>query len=322
MKKIAVTYGDINGIGFEVMVKALNKLNLPAEDVLLVGSKKVFDFYAAKYNLKLVNKYKIAEVPISDRAFEVGHENILSGEHCFKCLEKVCELVKTGEAKNIVTATVSKHALYSAGYNFSGQTEILEHFLGDTETSGKKSEMLFVAGRFRLMLLTRHLPLSAVPQVLTKELIFEKIQRLDKSLREDFGLNEPRIGVLALNPHAGEQGLLGSEEQKIIIPALNELREKGVNVSTPLVADAAFAEIGRLRSAKKHLPYDCYVAMYHDQGLIPVKLLAFDSAVNTTIGLGAIRTSPSHGTAYDIAGKNIARYDSMAAAIQLAVKLA
>ncbi|MBQ2871792.1 4-hydroxythreonine-4-phosphate dehydrogenase PdxA, partial [bacterium] len=221
--------------------------------------------------------------------------------------------------KNIVTAPVSKNVLNMAGHKFSGQTEILEYFLAQ---AGQKSEMFFVSGDFRVLLLTRHIPLSSVSQYLSKSMIIDKITRLNDVLCSKFNLQNPKIGILALNPHAGEAGLLGKEEENIIKPAISELKAQGLNVCGPLVSDAAFAEFGAAYFSKEKIPYDCYVAIYHDQGLIPMKLVARDSAVNTTIGLSAIRTSPSHGTAFDIAGKNIARTDSMKSAIRLALDLA
>lgn len=318
MKKIVLTYGDLNGIGVEILVKALNILDLPEKDVVIAGSKKVFDFYAKEYDLKLNKQYEIAEVPLDERAFSVGRENEFSGEHCFLCLKKACELVKSGTVKNIVTAPVSKHVLNLAGHKFSGQTEVLESFLAQND---EKSEMLFCDGDFRMFLLTRHLPLNAVSGALNKQMLKEKLHRLEASLKNNFGIKSPKIGVLALNPHAGESGLLGSEEENIIKPAIAELMAEGMQLDGPLVSDAEFAKFARLyfNGVKPH--YDCYVAMYHDQGLIPMKLLARDRAVNTTIGLCAIRTSPSHGTAFDIAGQNIARPDSMIAAIRLALSV-
>lgn len=319
MKKIVLTYGDLNGIGVEILVKSLNELDLPTDAVLLVGAKKVFDFYSKHYNIRLNRDYEICEVPLSDEAFEIGMENKYSGEHCFQCLKTVCDLVNKEIVKNIVTAPVSKNVLNMAGHKFSGQTEILECFLAK---EGQKSEMFFVSGDFRVLLLTRHIPLNSVSQYLSKSMIIDKITRLNDVLCSKFNLQNPKIGILALNPHAGEAGLLGKEEENIIKPAISELKAQGLNVCGPLVSDAAFAEFGAAYFSKEKIPYDCYVAIYHDQGLIPMKLVARDSAVNTTIGLSAIRTSPSHGTAFDIAGKNIARTDSMKSAIRLALDLA
>lgn len=318
MKKIVLTYGDLNGIGVEILIKALNALDLPEKDVVIAGSQKVFDFYAKKYNLNLHKQYEIADVPLDERAFEISHENAFSGEHCFLCLKKACELVKSGMVKNIVTAPVSKHVLNLAGHKFSGQTEVLESFLAQ---KGEKSEMLFCDGDFRMLLLTRHIPLNAVSGALNKQMLREKLYRLETVLSSCFGIEKPRIGVLSLNPHAGERGLLGTEEENIIKPAIEELKAEGLQLEGPLVADAEFAKLAHLYFNGEKPYYDCYVAMYHDQGLIPMKLLARDRAVNTTIGLCAIRTSPSHGTAFDISGQNMARPHSMIEAIQLALKL-
>lgn len=318
MKKLALTYGDINGIGVEILVKTLNALDLQCNDILIVGSQKVFDYYSDNYNLSLNKKYEIVDVEIDNDAFSIGNENAKSGEHCFNVLKKACELVKSNIVKNIVTAPVSKHVLNMAGHNFSGQTEVLEYFLAK---DNEKSEMLFVANDFKVLLLTRHLALKEVPTILSEEMIIDKIERLNNVLKTQFKLNCPRIGILALNPHAGENGLLGIEEKTIINPAIEKLKKKGIEVEGSLVADATFAKLGKAYFNNEKLPYDCYVAMYHDQGLIPMKLLAMDNAVNTTIGLSTIRTSPSHGTAFDIAGKNIARIESMVSATKLALEL-
>lgn len=317
MNKIGITYGDLNGIGVEILIKALNSLDIPSENVVIIGSQKVFDYYS-KIGMTLNKSYELIDVELNEKAISIGLENPISGEHCFQCLKKVCELVKTNKIKNIVTSPVSKHVLNLAGHNFSGQTEILEYFLAN---KNEKSEMLFVANHFKMLLLTRHIALNDVSKNISKEIIIDKIMRLDNVLKTAFRIANPKIGILALNPHAGENGLLGEEEINIINPAIKELKNSGINVEGAIVADAAFAQLGRSYFAKERLPYDCYVAMYHDQGLIPMKLLAMDNAVNTTIGLSSIRTSPSHGTAFDIAGKNIAREDSMISAIKLALEL-
>ncbi len=318
MKNIVVTYGDLNGIGFEIMVKALNALVLPIDKVKIVGSPKVFSYYDKNYNLKLKKDYEIIDVELSENAFNIGKENVYSGEHCFLCLKKACELVNNKKASSIVTAPVSKHVLNMAGHNFSGQTEVLEHFLAE---KNEKSEMLFVADDFKILLLTRHIALNNISKSITKKMIQDKIIRLNEVLINSFNIKKPKIGLLALNPHAGENGILGTEEISIIKPAIHALIKENINIEGPLVADAAFAKFGKCYFEKKPLPYDCYVAMYHDQGLIPMKLLAQDTAINTTIGLSAIRTSPSHGTAFDIAGKNIANANSMIEAIKLAIKI-
>ena len=204
MKKIGITYGDLNGIGVEILIKALNFLDISSEDVIIVGSQKVFDYYS-KMGLKLNKSYKIADVELNEHSVSIGAENSKSGEHCFQCLKKVCELVETSEIKNIVTAPVSKHVLNLAGHNFSGQTEVLEYFLAK---ENEKSEMLFVSNDFKMFLLTRHIPVNDVSIKISKEIILDKIMRLDNVLKSAFKISNPKIGVLALNPHAGENGLL------------------------------------------------------------------------------------------------------------------
>lgn len=316
MNKIAVTLGDTNGIGAEIIIKALNKINLPADKVLIIGNSDVFQFYSEKLNLKFNQKYEILEIPFDIKNIEIGKDSEYSGEFSYNCLVKACELAKDGKIKSIVTAPVSKNALNMAGYNFSGQTEVLEKFLSDDE---HHAEMFFVAKDFRVLLLTRHIPLSEVSKNITKDMIIDKIKRLNNELQNKFNIKSPKIGICALNPHAGENGLIGSEEQEIIIPAINELNKQNINISKPYPADSILKTACQKYLKNESQPYDTYVACYHDQGLIPVKSVAFDYTVNTTIGLPVLRTSPAHGTAFDIAGKNLADELSMVEAIKLTI---
>ena len=292
MRKIAITTGDPNGIGAEITIKALNAMNLPAEKVLLISNRKVLDFYG-----KLNSDYDIVEIPY-DAEIEPGKVTKAAGEFSFLSVKKACEI----NAKAIVTAPVAKNALHLAGYNFNGQTEILQKFLAH---DNQLAEMLFVAGKFRVLLLTRHVALKDI--VLTKDMVIEKILNLKDFFVKHFGIYEPKFALCGFNPHAGEDGILGREEIDILIPAVVELRKKGVNITTPLPADTLFI---------KAMNYDCCIANYHDQGLIPIKTVAGDKTVNMTIGLDIIRTSPGHGTAFDIAGKNIADETGMIAAIK------
>lgn len=292
MRKIAITTGDPNGIGSEITIKALNAMNLPAEKVLLISNRKVLDFYG-----KLNSDYDIVEIPY-DAEIEPGKVTKAAGEFSFLSVKKACEI----NAKAIVTAPVAKNALHLAGYNFNGQTEILQKFLAH---DNQLAEMLFVAGKFRVLLLTRHVALKDI--VLTKDMVIEKILNLKDFFVKHFGIYEPKFALCGFNPHAGEDGILGREEIDILIPAVVELRKKGVNITNPLPADTLFI---------KAMNYDCCIANYHDQGLIPIKTVAGDKTVNMTIGLDIIRTSPGHGTAFDIAGKNIADETGMIAAIK------
>lgn len=292
MDKIIITTGDPNGIGAEITVKALKKLDLPARDILLVSNRKVLDFYG-----NLDKDYEICEIPF-DEEVQPGKVTKAAGEFCFQSLKKACEL----KGRAIVTAPVAKNALHLAGHNFNGQTEILQEFLAH---DGQHAEMLFVAGNFRVLLLTRHCALKDV--TLTKELVIEKIMNLQKFFAEKLGIMKPKFALCGFNPHAGEGGILGREEIEILQPAVEVLRGCGINITNPLPADTLFI---------KYADYDCIVANYHDQGLIPIKTVAGAKTVNMTIGLDVIRTSPGHGTAFDIAGFNHADETGMIEAIK------
>lgn len=300
MNKIAITTGDPNGIGAEITIKALNKLNLPDYKVVLITNKKILDFYG-----KLENDYEIIEIPFMAE-IEPGRVTKECGEFSFQSVKKACEI----NAKAIVTAPVAKNALFLAGHKFKGQTEILQKYLAH---DGQHAEMLFVADKFRVVLLTRHCPLKEV--TITKKMVVDKIKNLNSIFEEKFKIETPKFALCAFNPHAGEDGILGSEELVILNPAVKILQKKGINITYPLAADTLFVEAAKKYYAKKRLPYDCYIANYHDQGLIPIKTVAGEKTVNMTIGLDILRTSPGHGTAFDIAGKNIADETSMIAAI-------
>lgn len=313
MKPIVITLGDCNGISPEITIKALNALNVDTEQIILAANSNIFRFYDEKFGIKLNKTFKIVEIPFDIKHLEPGMETIFSGEFAFKTLEAACNLAKQGKIGAIVTAPLSKRAMHIAGYNFDGQTEVLEYFLAH---GGQKAEMLFTANSFRVFLLTRHVSIKSVSDILSKDLIIEKITRLNCALKKNFKISHPKIALCALNPHASENGLFGNEEKMVINPALASLKSLGIDVKGPFPADALFSRVN-----KSDPGFDCYVAEYHDQGLIPMKLLAGDKAVNTTIGLDIVRTSPAHGTAYDIAGKNKADASSMIAAIQSALNL-
>ncbi len=295
-KKIAITTGDMLGIGEEITIKALNTLNLPENEILLIGKN---------LNNKLNMHYETIEIDPSD-----------NGRFCFESLKKASDLANEEKIKAIVTAPVSKEALFKSGYKYTGQTEILQEFLGDKNS---KAEMMFISNDLRVLLLTRHLALKNI--VLTEDLIIEKVIRTNEFLIEKCNIKIPKFALCALNPHAGENGILGYEEKEIMIPAVEKLKALGINITPPLSADGLFAGVGEKYLNNQKQEYDCILASYHDQGLCPVKALCFKKVVNTTIGLKVIRTSPSSGTAYDIAGKGIANPDGMIEAIKLAYKL-
>jgi len=318
--KIAVTIGDIGGIGVEIIIKTLNSENLSAEpqDIILVGSKKAFLQKADELGLKIPNELQFANIEADLSVFEKGKHTAEGGEHAFQALEIACELVKCDKVKTICTAPVSKESLNLAGHFFSGQTEVIARFL-----NGSNPEMLFAAGDLKVLLLTRHLKLSEVAKNLSVEGVVASILALNNSLVHNFKIPRPKLCICGLNPHAGENGILGDEETKIIKPALEILRKNhGIIIDDPFPADTLWAKTAKTYSNGEKLPYDAYIACYHDQGLIPMKMLAMEKAVNTTINLSAVRTSPSHGTAYDIASKNIADFQSMAEALNLADFLA
>lgn len=300
MNKIVITTGDPNGIGAEVTIKALNKLQVDNDRIALISNKKILDFYG-----HLDKDYEIIEIPY-DSEITPGKATVESGEFSFQSILKAIEI----KPEAIVTAPIAKHALYMAGHKFNGHTEIFQEYLAH---DNQKAEMLFVAKDFHVLLLTRHCALKEVS--LDKETVIEKITKLQDFFKTKLGVASPKFALCGFNPHSGEDGILGHEEIEILNPAVKALRSKGINITYPLPADTLFVEAAKSYFTDKKFSYDCYIANYHDQGLIPIKTVAGDETVNMTIGLDIIRTSPGHGTAFDIAGKNIAREDAMVAAI-------
>ncbi len=300
-EKIAILTGDPNGIGAEITIKALNMLNLPTKDFVLITNQKILN----KYGI-LNKKFEIISVDYNAK-IEPGVISAEAGDFAFRCLQKACEI----KPKFIVTAPTSKESMHLAGHRYNGQTEILEHFLAH---NGQKAEMLFVSKDFRVLLLTRHIALKDIK--ISKELLFEKIERLRNYFQKKLNISKPSFALCALNPHAGENGIIGNEEIDNLIPAVESLRKRGINITNPMPADTLFVKGVQNYLKNEAMPYDCYIACYHDQGLIPIKSIASDKTVNMTIGLDIIRTSPCHGTAFDIAGKNIANPESMIEAIK------
>lgn len=311
MSKTAITMGDPNGISPEITIKALNFLDLPKEKIVLISNRNLLNYYKNMHNLELENEYEIIEVPYNYEDIKPGIETEQAGEFAFRSIVQACNLAQNNEIGSIVTAPVSKNAMKLAGHNYSGQTEIIEQYIAH---NNQKAEMLFVCEKYSVMLITRHLPLKDVPLFITKENIKNKVINLYTSMKEQLGNLNPKIAICGLNPHCGENGMFGDEELYEIIPAVKELREQGINIDGPFPADSLFTQC-----LSEDTAYDCYIAMYHDQGLIPVKLLERNNCVNTTIGLDILRTSPAHGTAFDIAGQNIANAESMMNAINLAI---
>lgn len=328
--KLAISLGDPAGIGPEVVLKALAETNLTENySLTVIGSLEILKntHQALKNSSKLVDPETLSIIDIPTKTtITIGEGNAESGAASFAYLETAINQTLEGKFQGIVTAPIAKSCWQAAGYNYPGQTEVLANKAG----VGKYG-MLFV-GRspytnwiLRTLLATTHIPLAQVPTALNSELMTNKLELLIDCLKSDFGLTTPRIMISGLNPHSGEQGKLGTEEQDWLIPWLEEAQKNypQVELIGPVPPDTLWVKPG-LSWYQKIDPTvgDAYLALYHDQGLIPVKLMAFDQAVNTTIGLPFVRTSPDHGTAFDIAGKGIAKADSMIQAIKLAIELA
>lgn len=317
---IGISIGDINGIGAEVTIKAL----LDARIMRLItpviyAHGKSLTFYRKQLELEDFNFMQIKSIEelhhkkinlinVVDESPEVipGVETHESGKMALAALDRAIEDLKKGSIDGLVTAPLNKNNINSPEKPFVGHTEYLTDSFGVEE-----SLMFLVSDDIRVGLVTGHLPIKEVSSKVTMENIRKKLTLMLTSLEQDFGINRPKVAVLGLNPHAGEDGLLGEEETSIISPVIREFKDKGKLVFGPYPADGFF---GMMHQKK----FDGVLAMYHDQGLIPFKSLAFDSGVNFTAGLPVVRTSPDHGTAYNIAGKNVADEGSMRAAILLA----
>ena len=277
--KLAITTGDKFGIGKEITKKALDFLKPLKNDVVIIGEK----------------------IDVDQDFIPVDVKN--NGEFCYQSLVLAANLAKENKIQAITTAPVSKEELHKAGHIFNGQTEVLESLLSENKN---QAQMIFIANDLKVMLLTRHVALKDIK--LNKNEIIKQIKILNEFLKNKYKINNPKIALCALNPHAGEGGILGMEEIEILNPLSEYLNKNKINITKPLSADGLFAKVGYEYLNNKKLTYDAIIACYHDQGLCPIKAIAFDKAVNTTIGLKIIRTSPTSGTAYDIAGKNIADY--------------
>lgn len=332
---LAVTLGDPAGIGPEVVLKALaDPLIAQQCQITLVGTRSLLQqhYVRLKNQGQLVadpENFPIVEILldlVTETQIDLGTENAASGAASFAYLDAAIAETLTGKFQGIVTAPIAKSAWKAAGHEFPGQTEVLAQ-----RAEVEKFGMLFVARSpytqwtLRTLLATTHIPLNQVSMTLTPELMSLKLSLLVETLEQDFGLTHPTIAIAGLNPHSGEQGQLGTEEQDWLIPWLNEARQQYLQVQLigPVPPDTLWVKPGQAWFQDQTInAADGYLALYHDQGLIPVKLMAFDQAINTTIGLPFIRTSPDHGTAFDIAGQGIAKADSMKAAITLAAELA
>ena len=314
---IGFSCGDINGIGIELIVKVLSDNRvLDICTPVIFGNNKAINFYrkslpesninfsiikdATKINPKQVNVFHCWEEEVT---ITPGTMNDEGGKYAILSLTVATEALKAGKIDGLVTAPIHKKNIQSASFNYTGHTPFLLKTFGATDVV-----MLMVAENMKIGLLTEHLPVKEVAQVITKEKIISKLNIINQSLRRDFNIVKPKIAVLGLNPHAGDEGLIGKEEIEIIKPAIIEANKKGIFCFGPYSADAFFAR-------GQHEKFDAVLALYHDQGLIPFKSLSLGEGVNFTAGLKAVRTSPDHGTAFDIAGKGIADETSMRQAL-------
>lgn len=331
---LALTLGDPAGIGPEIVLKALADPRVGENcQIAVIGSRRLLerayqDLRGTGAALADPDSMALLEVPTEStlwREITWGKGTAASGEASFTYLETAIDRTLRGEFHGIVTAPIAKSGWKAAGRDYPGQTELLAW-----RTGVEKFAMLFVARSpqtgwtLRTLLATTHIPLKQVPQALTPQLMGLKLDLLVECLRGDFGIRAPEIAIAGLNPHSGEGGCLGREEEDWLIPWLEGERQErpSLKLVGPVPADTLWVEPGRAWQERGASAADAYLALYHDQGLIPVKLMAFDRAVNTTLGLPFIRTSPDHGTAFDIAGRGIASATSLKAAIALAAELA
>jgi 4-hydroxythreonine-4-phosphate dehydrogenase len=339
---IVITSGDPAGIGPEVTHKALCRLIrarriLDSRPILVIGDAHLY----ARHLARPAEMHKYHILPCEDTLsamdyflsefhprkghawrpvfLDCGHADIKrprlgkvgrkAGERAALYLDVSIELVLNGHTDTVVTAPICKEAVHKAGFDYPGQTEFFGECLGVLEPT-----MMLVGGGLRVSLVTIHEPIARLPKLITQQAVTRTVTATARALAQDFGIAKPRLAVCGLNPHAGEAGHIGREEQTAIIPALKDLTRQGLNVSGPLAADSAFALARRGQ-------FDAVVAMYHDQGLVAVKTLAFETGVNVTLGLPIVRTAPDHGTAFDIAGKMAANEGAMLEALLLAHEL-
>lgn len=321
--RVAITHGDINGISYEVILKALqNELIRELFTPIIYGSGRVAAYWCAKLGLESISWHQIqhardaidGEINLincteEDLKVEPGQPTAEAGEAAYLALERAVADVMSGQCQVLVTAPINKSVMPADKFPYNGHTQYLQAKAARQEG---KSLMVLCARETRVALVTEHIPVSEVSDRLSIELIRDKVQLLEANLIRDFGVVKPRIAVLGLNPHAGDRGLIGREEQEVIIPAIEELQSGGSVVFGPYPADGFWGS-NRIDS------FDAVVAMYHDQGLAPFKALHMNEGVNITLGLEFVRTSPDHGTGYDIVGQGVASPDSLREAIYMAI---
>ncbi len=321
--KIGITHGDINGISYEVIIKTLSDPRILDFCIpVIYGSPKVLAYYRKALNaqqpnpqlinsVKEINQKKIYIINcIADTAkVEMGKSTSEAGEYSYQALEKAVQDLKYGELDALVTAPINKKNIQTEEFSFPGHTEYLAK-----EFNSEDYLMILMNNDMKIGVVTGHIPISEVSKTISKDLILKKLRVLNKCLQQDFVIRRPKIAVLSLNPHAGDDGLIGKEDKEIIIPALEAAREENIMAIGPYPADGFFG-------AMEFRKFDAVLAMYHDQGLIPFKVLAFEDGVNYTAGLPIVRTSPAHGTAYELSGKGTASEISFRSALFQAIDI-
>ncbi len=319
--KIGITIGDPNGIGGEVILKAFEDSRmLEMFTPVVFASTKLLSYYVKTFNLKIkihgitslndvvpgkFNVYRLIKEPFKVKWGQVSAE---AGEIAVRSLEAATAALKNNDIDVLVTSPINKESIHSDKFKFPGHTDYLNQ-----ELEGE-SLMFMVSHKLRVGLLTDHVPVKDVSASINARVIKTKIGTIKESLKKDFGITRPKIAVLGINPHVGDNGVIGTEDQDTLIPALEQLREDGNIIFGPYAADSFFGN-------QKYKEFDAILASYHDQGLIPFKTLAFGDGVNFTAGLSHVRTSPDHGTGFDIAGKGVANPDSFIAAINCAIEI-
>ena len=322
--RVGISQGDVNGVGYEVILKTfaneeIFQLCVP----VLFGSPKIATYYKKSIegapNFNVINSLeKVRDNQlnifdcIGDREIKIepGKPSEEAGTAAFESLQAAVEALQNQQVDVLVTAPINKNTIQRDDFKFPGHTEYIEKKAGE----GSHSLMILMNDRIRVALVTTHVPVAQIAQKITKHLIEAKLKILDEALKMDMAIDNPRIAVLSLNPHCGDNGLIGTEEQDIIIPAVQDAFKKGIRCFGPYAADGFFG-------SGNYAKFDAILAMYHDQGLAPFKALSMDDGVNYTAGLPVIRTSPAHGTAYDIAGKNLADESSFRQAIYAAIDI-
>ncbi len=323
LPRIGITQGDINGIGYEVILKVLCDSRIfEAFTPIVYGQSKVFSYYKKNFGMEEMSyavirdasqaqpkRINIINHTDEELKVEPGFSTPVAGKASFAALKLATNDLRTGLIDALVTAPINKSNIISEQFQFKGQTDYIKSFFPENEYI-----TLLVNHQMRIGFVTNHIPLREVPQAINKELIIKKLKLMHNSLINDFNIVAPKIAVLGLNPHAGDNNIMGSEEQEIIKPAIEVVKEQGVLAFGPFPADGFFGSDAWLK-------YDGILSMYHDQGLTPFRVLAVDGGVSFTAGLPVVRTSTTHGTGYDIANKNIADPEALRHAIYLAIDI-